>query len=81
MRRKAQRRRNTHPLAAFVLEQFNTQSHHDGPTIAMALGCVPPQDYKAYRQVARVVLEVLREQGHLIQDHAGWYVRANPDTP
>lgn len=70
-----------HPLTDWALAQFDEkQLVHDRFTLAVAMGSpsLPPSGSTAYITVAHDILEVLRQNGHLVQDDMGWYRRATP---
>jgi hypothetical protein len=63
-----------HPLANVVLSAFVKEPCQDAIKIAVFLGAPNcPKGLKAYKLVAHDVLEVLRHQGVLELDEAGWY--------
>lgn len=66
----------THPLTDFAMAQFNDKHKvHDATTLAMAMGAAtnPVSAFKACKTVATDILSVMKLNGHLVQDAAGWY--------
>jgi len=75
----------SHPLTAFVVENFKNRHHQDATTLSCDLaGRSPPPDAttrgvnlrRAYASIAEHILESLLNDGIIVQDKQGWYVLA-----